>query len=87
MWEEAWVKRRGREEDRRWAIWEQDIKGRWCVLVFSFTVSFKKKRQLKVNHLKKPKTPTRDGCGELRRATPVANPLEGPENRVGVGQR
>lgn len=37
-WTEEWTKRKGREDDRKWAILEQEVKGRWCVLVLSFTV-------------------------------------------------
>lgn len=35
-------------------IWNRKVKGRWCILVFSFTVLLKKKK-LKVNHLKNQK--------------------------------
>lgn len=35
------------EDDKKWAVLEQEIKGRWCVLVLSFTVLlfFLKKRE------------------------------------------
>lgn len=46
-WTEEWRKRKGREDDKKWAILEQEIKERWCVLVLSFTVLlfFKKKER------------------------------------------
>ena len=42
--------RQGKGDDRKCAILEQEIKGRWCVLVFSFTgllffLSLRKKTQ------------------------------------------
>ena len=78
--------RQGKGDDRKYAILEQEIKGRWCVLVFSFTgllfFSFLKKKYHKSESFKKPKTPTGDGQRELRGPTSMANPSEILDNEV-----
>lgn len=67
-------------------FWNRKSRERGVFWFLVLLFCFKKKKIIKSESFKKkPKTPTRDGCRELRRATPVANPSEDPENRAGVG--
>lgn len=66
--------REGGNHDRKKAVLEQEIKGRGCVLVLSFTVLFKKKRRkrkkvIESESFRKPKTPP-GWAGGAERATP-----------------
>lgn len=73
-WTEERTKRKGREDDRKWAILEQEVKGEggvfWIfVLLFCFLFKKKKKRIKSESFFKKPKTPAGGGEREVRRAT------------------